>query len=234
MPKLFMMIGLPRRGKSTFIRKNKMDNEVVISADRLREKIYGQRYFKGGEDYVWAVRKTMLKEICDQGVDIWVDETNTTRHRRSKTIEIAQEYDYNIQAIVMYTRPSTCLKRCSVDELEDVIKRQFKQWEDPMKNEGFGLIQYVTEPRTSKREVKEMYRHRDMYKFIRIKQKSKGINSFIPEYKIPTENANEAIDYFLEDNGYFFLDGVSNEFIRVWRNDNEEEYADYKIVKMEG
>jgi len=47
---LTMMIGLPRSGKTTWIRNNKSENTdtVILSADDLRYLVYNQRFWQDG------------------------------------------------------------------------------------------------------------------------------------------------------------------------------------------
>jgi len=73
MPKLYVMIGLPRSGKSTYVKKH-FKNTVKVSADQLRLLIYGKRYWAEGESKVFWVREIMLKALMEQGVDIVIDE----------------------------------------------------------------------------------------------------------------------------------------------------------------
>ena len=53
-PTIHVMIGLPRSGKSTYVKNFLRKNLkcVVVSADQLRYLVYGQQFFAGGEDLV--------------------------------------------------------------------------------------------------------------------------------------------------------------------------------------
>lgn len=116
---LKMMIGLPRSGKSTWV-KNNRTTEVIVSADELRKIVYGQPFWVDGETLVWCIREMFLKSLLFQGVDIIIDETNTTFERRNSIIVLAKKYGYNIEAIYIQEPFSTCINR-AVDEKKDFL-----------------------------------------------------------------------------------------------------------------
>lgn len=142
---LYMTIGLPRSGKSTWIQKNTEDG-VVVSGDSLRKKVYGHRFWKEGEDLLWWVRGIFLKELFEQGVKLYIDETNVTKERRAKVIDLAHEYGYEVTGIWIRTDKESCLKRCreiSQEEYElmkPVIERMAAKFKEPTKDEGFKEI----------------------------------------------------------------------------------------------
>jgi len=69
------MIGLPRCGKSTLAKslRREFPGFVRINRDSVRLKIYGQRFFKGGEDFVRGTTKAMVDILSDQGIDMIID-----------------------------------------------------------------------------------------------------------------------------------------------------------------
>jgi predicted kinase len=138
--KLIIMVGLPRCGKSTWVKENKT-NEVVISADDLRYLVYNQRFWADGEALMWSIRSMMLKYLMQQGVDIIIDETNTTKDRRKPIIKLAKQYGYSIIGNIIegYT-PNMCTERARATGQEDlipIIAKMAEQFEIPEKEEGF-------------------------------------------------------------------------------------------------
>lgn len=92
----------------------------------------------------------MLKELMNQGVDIVIDETNTTRKRRTPILELAKEHDYWVEAYVMTTSKEECIRRCEKISYEEyklmkpIIEKMDKQWEDIDEGkEKFHAIYYV-------------------------------------------------------------------------------------------
>lgn len=138
-PKITIMCGLPRSGKSTWVAQNKMD-EVIVSADNIRQLVYGQRFFQGGEPIMWAVRGLMLEYLMQQGLDIIVDETNTTLERRGAIIKLAKKYNYYIIGNIIECTPDLCKTRAVYSIQEDlisIIDYMSKQFEFPSISEGF-------------------------------------------------------------------------------------------------
>ncbi|MBM7624089.1 ATP-binding protein [Sporohalobacter salinus] len=142
---LYMTIGLPRSGKSTWIEKNAEDG-VVVSADSLRKKVYGQRFWEDGEGLLWWIRGIFLRELLEQGVKIYIDETNVTKERRSKIIGLAHEYGYEVIGIWIGTDKESCLNRCreiSIEEyklMKPAIEQMAATFKKPTKDEGFKEI----------------------------------------------------------------------------------------------
>ena len=143
MKTITMMIGLPRSGKTSWIRDNKEGSAVIVSADELRWLIYNQRFWSEGENLVWSIREIMLKALLQQGVDVIIDEANSTRKRREPIFDLAKRYGYEVEARVILTDASICAARAMEEnrfELLSVIERMNKQFEHPSKKEGFSYI----------------------------------------------------------------------------------------------
>lgn len=152
-----IMVGIPYSGKSTWVKNNRQENEYVISADRIRLQVYGQEYFKGGEPIIWSVRHYMLINTLEQNFNLIIDETNLTVSRRYRIIELANKYNYKVNAICMLTDFETCKKRFDTEyysitnEDKKLLKlEKFSEMEkmqrykkEPSKDEGFNNIIYI-------------------------------------------------------------------------------------------
>ena len=143
-PTVFIMVGLPRSGKSTYVEQYK-GLRAIISADQLRYIVYGQRFWGPGEDMMWTVRKIALKMLMEQGIDIMIDETNTTASRRKPIIDLAKEYGYYVEAVVIETPKDICIERAKAegdDNLISVIERMAGQYESVQPEE----VDYIYKP----------------------------------------------------------------------------------------
>lgn len=128
---VYIMVGLPRSGKSTYVERFK-GNKAIISADQLRYLVYGQRFWGPGEDMMWAIRKIALTMLMEQGIDIVIDETNTTNARRKPIIELARKHNYLVEVVVINTPKEVCIERAKADgdsNLIPVIERMAEQFE---------------------------------------------------------------------------------------------------------
>lgn len=111
MPTIKILMGLPRSGKTTFIEQRYKGIIPIISADKMRYQVYGQRFWNDGEDLMWSVRKMVLKMLLEQGINIIIDETNTTVKRRQPIIALAKEYGYTVEVYHVRTPKEECTKR---------------------------------------------------------------------------------------------------------------------------
>jgi predicted kinase len=141
-----ILCGLPRCGKSTWV-KNNITNEVIISADDLRYIVYNQRFWNDGEPLMWSIRTMMLKYLMQQGMDIIIDETNTTKMRRKPIITLAKQYGYKIigNTVEGYA-PNDCCDRARAEGREDLIPiiiRMAEQFEVPCEEEGFDELNMI-------------------------------------------------------------------------------------------
>jgi predicted kinase len=146
MSRLILMVGLPRSGKSTWVKKHKA-NQVIVSADDLRYIVYNQRFWGEGEPLMWSIRGMFLKYLMQQGIDIIIDETNTTKERRKPIIKLAKEYGYYVVGnVVEGAWTDTCIARAKAEGDEaiiPVIERMAARFELPEKEEGFDELNMV-------------------------------------------------------------------------------------------
>lgn len=145
-PTVYIMVGLPRSGKSTYAKRYK-GLYAIVSADQLRYLVYSQRFWGPGEDTMWAIRKIVLKMLMEQGIDIVIDETNTTVSRRKPIVDLAREYGYFVEAVVIDTPKETCIERARADgddSLIPIIERMAGQFEPVQQEE----VDYIYMPLT--------------------------------------------------------------------------------------
>jgi predicted kinase len=135
-PKLILMCGLARCGKSTWIKKNKKD-AIVICPDEIRWKIFNHQFFFPAENFVWGIAMSMTRLLLDQGKDVIIDATNTTFASRGRFISIARGLGLKTQVIWLQTSIKTCLKRNSKSNKDNklpdgVIESMAERFEDPI------------------------------------------------------------------------------------------------------
>ena len=116
MPKLYMMIGVPGSGKSTWISNQTWANDcVLVSTDKLIEleaARQGKTYNDVFKDYIGEATRIMNEDIraaVDAGKDIIWDQTNTSR--KSRKAKLAQVSGYHKVAVVFAIPDSDEWKR---------------------------------------------------------------------------------------------------------------------------
>lgn len=84
--RLFMMVGLPRSGKSSIARRlSKAYDAPIVSPDEIRKAIHGEEYIQSAERLVWATVHIMIKALFLAGHDnVVLDACNNTYHRREE------------------------------------------------------------------------------------------------------------------------------------------------------
>ncbi len=146
---IYMLIGLPRSGKSTWAKRHQeSEGTPIVSADNLRYLVYGQRFWGNGEQLMWAIRAIILNMLLEQDIDIIIDETNTTKERRKSIIDLARNYKHDVFGIVMIDSKGECIRRAlsmNDETIIPVIERMAEQYaaEPPSIEEGFKDIIFV-------------------------------------------------------------------------------------------
>ena len=131
-----LMCGLPRSGKSTWIRKN-CTSEVIVSPDQIRAKIFGHQFHSNSEGFIWAFAEAMAKLLLEQGKDIIIDATNITYESRSTWINIASTYGAKVKIVFFRTSMKSCKRRNEKSDAgnklpEKVIDNMAIWFEDPV------------------------------------------------------------------------------------------------------
>lgn len=90
---LSFFIKPPRSGGSIYANKwvQEAPGRVIVCADDLRLALTGQRWCAPIEDYVHAVKHTMIKAHLSRGFDLIIDGTHTTWSSIRKLLEIDPE-----------------------------------------------------------------------------------------------------------------------------------------------
>lgn len=152
-PKLYMLVGVPASGKSTWIYNQLWaTNCRIISTDRYVEayaKWCGKTYSDVFHEYMPKALDLMVQEVefaRQQKTDIIWDQTSTTIRTRKKKLDMLPEYD--AIAIVFKTpeleeharrlasRPGKIIP-------SEVVEHMINSFEMPTEREGFKEIWYV-------------------------------------------------------------------------------------------
>ena len=148
-----MTVGLPRSGKSTWVRNiSKMSGAVVVNPDSIRLALTGQRFSLAAEGMVAAIARIMARALFHAGHQIIiVDATHGTKQRRWEWLR-EWKTDPNVQiALVTFKIPlNECLRRCVAGDRGDLLEfiRQMHSiwtWPEGSETEGVTIIDGLSE-----------------------------------------------------------------------------------------
>jgi predicted kinase len=131
-PNFILMVGLPRSGKSTWIKDN-AKNEIVVSNDWIREEILGTHYSKNANAIIWTIADATLRIVLGQGKDAIYDGVNLTKETRKFYIDLARQYGAKIKIVLVITPLEICMERNkSGNKLpNDVLEKMANSYERP-------------------------------------------------------------------------------------------------------
>lgn len=155
MPKVYMLVGVPGSGKSTWIANQPFDwnNTVILSTDNYIERVaksQGKTYSDIFQDTIKDAEANLqasLKDAIKNGHDIIWDQTNTTaKNRQRKLQSFPKEYE---KIGVMFPVPASAeLKRRLGNRPgknipDHVMQSMISSLQEPTEAEGFDKIIHV-------------------------------------------------------------------------------------------
>lgn len=151
MNKLYVLVGIPGSGKSTWVANQRWDmsKTAFVSTDGLVEdyaKSVGKTYSEVFDEYMPTAVKLMAEQVVEArkaSKDIVWDQTSTTIASRAKKFKMLP--DYQAIAVVFPTPDDEELRRRLKSRPGKVIPQrviyQMKEhWQDPTLEEGFAEI----------------------------------------------------------------------------------------------
>lgn len=145
-PYVILLIGPTLSGKSTFIRENYPDTNV-ISRDEIVMEVAGTRdynkaFFQVDQKRVDEILEIRLKEANKQKISTIVDMTNMTLKRRSQTLRyfvvfpILSDEEYQKRNIDRNAKENKWIP-------PNVIKGMIESYQPPTTEEGFDNIIFI-------------------------------------------------------------------------------------------
>ena len=112
---LFLTVGLPRSGKSTWA---KTTSFPIVNRDAVRLALHGQDYIQEAEDMVTAIEMYMVKALFLAGHNrVIIDATNLKDTYRERWMI----GPWKIRVCIFDVTPEVCIERAKKSGREDLI-----------------------------------------------------------------------------------------------------------------
>ena len=114
--KLYIMMGVPGSGKTTWCKNNiNFDESVYISRDTIRFSILkpNEPYFSK-EKEVYKTFTNQIAQALKRGKNVYADQTSLDEKARAKLINSLEDRSYEIHVIWLNTPLGQCLKQNSL------------------------------------------------------------------------------------------------------------------------
>ena len=154
MAKLYLMMGIPGSGKSTWIKDHLLPCQAHVSRDKIRFALVdeGEEYFSR-ETEVFNSFVEQINTFLSNGCDVYADATHISRASRNKLLSRINSHPEEVNLIWINGDLTTALlqnenrKDTRSYVPKSVIRRMHSQIEAPDFEEGFNII-YEINPQT--------------------------------------------------------------------------------------
>lgn len=153
MPKIYMLIGVPGSGKSTWVQDQDWAKDIpVVSSDRFIDaeaKRQGKTYNEVFNDYVKIATRLMENQalICQaNNLDIIWDQTNTSAKSRKNKLSMLPAYE---KIAIVFRTPEAeeharrLANRPGKAIPDSVMQSMIANLQEPTEEEGFSEIWYA-------------------------------------------------------------------------------------------
>lgn len=157
MSTVYLLIGLPGSGKSTWSRQLTKNNQdvIIISRDSFRTMIKDEYTFNlRFEPFIKQATNKSIECAIENGFDVIVDETHIRKDRRLEIIKTIRDYESSYGLItdiygrtkivyLWFTESTNNLenrmkepRNHDIDQWKQVIEGMIKVFEEPTEDEG--------------------------------------------------------------------------------------------------
>ena len=144
---LYMLIGLPGSGKTTWAHNNaNIFKADIVSSDEFRQKLFGDEADQSHNSEVFTAMNNATIKILNSGKNVIYDATNLNRKNRIRTINYIKNNCKRNVTVVAYIF-DTPIDMCKSNNLKrtrqvpDIVyDNMLKHFEMPTITEGFAFI----------------------------------------------------------------------------------------------
>lgn len=154
MNELIFLCGLPASGKSTIAENYRQNGYVILSSDKMREKLFGSVENQDCNTELFTKLYRIAREMLSIGKSVVIDATNITSKYRRNGIESVikntkkdkitlNRDDIKVIADIISCTYNECINRNKARNRSVpsfVIESMYKSWQTPILQEGFDEI----------------------------------------------------------------------------------------------
>lgn len=146
---LYLMMGVPGSGKSTFIQNHLLDKEVWVSRDQIRFSLLSEDddYFSKEDKVLKLFISTIDKMLSPKSpyAAVYADATHLTKKGRRQLLSQLKNKPIFVNALFINTPLSVCLKRNAQREGRakvpaQTIRSMYSRIQKPTKEEGIHML----------------------------------------------------------------------------------------------
>lgn len=151
-PTLYILIGVPGSGKSTYAEELYQKSErgiALVSSDCIRKSLYGNESCQDNPKKVFTLAHKIIVDQLAHDFDVIFDATNIYAKDRMDLIrKVCFEVKKEVRFVAIYfdTSIETCIARQDLRERKvpaKVIEKMNRQIDRPNFEEGFDIIRTV-------------------------------------------------------------------------------------------
>lgn len=143
--KLYVMIGAPASGKSTYA-KNNFKESIILSSDEIRKELLGSEENQSNNALIFKTLYDRARKYLKNNKNVVIDSTSINKFERTRVLSNFQGFDIEKIAVYIDTPIEICYER---DEKRnrtvgrEVIDKYFNKFEYPTLDEGFDKVEVV-------------------------------------------------------------------------------------------
>lgn len=141
--RLYILIGLPGSGKSTYAEKELSKTAIILSSDAIRKELLNDETNQDNNRLIFSTLYNRARIHLIDGKDVVIDATSINRFERARVLDNFKDLDIERIAIYFNTPAKVCCERDKNRARtvgNDIIYRYKNKFEFPKKDEGFDKI----------------------------------------------------------------------------------------------
>ena len=144
---IYMMVGIPGSGKSTWIQTHVDSSWIVLSPDTILEQRYNYQWTAERAAEAWAESYRNFGALLLKGATIVWDATLISPITRAAILHTSKGAGYRVEAVFCDTPVEICVKRNATRSREPVPESTIRRMADslvaPTEEEGFDSIRHI-------------------------------------------------------------------------------------------